>query len=904
MWTRSSTWARVSEVVVPPHDPALADLLEELGIPTVSPLINSIVPNRALGIKGITLERLVKGLETLGLVEDSALGQLPAALRPRPRRNALRKELGALVARREELEPALRDRLRQLALWEGSDGCFSSFRANWLVTRDTVKPLACFSPNAFVVWSERDAASKALARIGDVYTIDQALSHLENAGEELTKQSVREVRTILSWFQSRLDQLSDAELKRLTRFPLIPTERGFRPAIQTVRAGGFRDPLKLTSLLDQRAVVGLDELIDKLGIRRLSFTAYLREHVVTLQPGPVPVAALIELIRQCATHRDAIDADPALIKLLAELPWIPCRDVHRRPPGKTYFSSALIHEVLGASPPLVDTAIRPHTAAGDLLRLLGVSDVPRPADVVAYLSEIVAAPPSELLVGQVIAILRYLSEHTGELNQAAFAPLRTLAWLPAEGDNEWHAPGQLHLTISRALFATTGRFIALRRTDQERLRTTLTALGVQSSPSIQLVIDHVIKLAAEGQAAGPEPLRWLDERAKDPQIQRLANCAFLPTADGSLERPDRVFRHPHRLIPWRTVLRPGLDRLVDLLDALEVGRDPDAHAAADVLLEIANTVDEHRKLDSATLTVVNRCWEMLNAAADPELDRLGGRHVVPAADGCLYRADAVLLEDLPGAERWLSAAARERLVALDGRQQALERAGVKRLSQHRHGEVLASTEPITDHWIERRLRERRLQLARIVAAEGGDWRGVIKVTKDVTVVVVGALTVRYWLEGLARLPENPAIDAGAFFARENDQLFVRVADGRPDWQALAHVVRDEILPGFGPGVSLAIKTALVAQSCDDADADLVDYPALGDGALAEFEQIAREHDEAPEFHDADASDADYGEHDRDDSDSDEEYTGDASLQGDDADDASTQGDAAGDEGQQGDDEAR
>ena len=36
-----------------------------------------------------------------------------------------------------------------------------------------------------------------------------------------------------------------------------------------------------------------------------------------------------------------------------------------------------------------------------------------------------------------------------------------------------------------------------------------------------------------------------------------------------------------------------------------------------------------RKLVSATLTVVNRCWEMLNAAADPELDRLGGRHVVP-----------------------------------------------------------------------------------------------------------------------------------------------------------------------------------------------------------------------------------------------------------------------------------
>ena len=74
MWTRFSTWVRVSEVVVPPRDPALADLLEDLGIPTVSPLIRSLVPNRMLGITGITLERLVERLESLGLVEGATRG--------------------------------------------------------------------------------------------------------------------------------------------------------------------------------------------------------------------------------------------------------------------------------------------------------------------------------------------------------------------------------------------------------------------------------------------------------------------------------------------------------------------------------------------------------------------------------------------------------------------------------------------------------------------------------------------------------------------------------------------------------------------------------------------------------------------------------------------------------------
>ena len=290
--------------------------------------------------------------------------------------------------------------------------------------------------------------------------------------------------------------------------------------------------------------------------------------------------------------------------------------------------------------------------------------------------------------------------------------------------------------------------------------------------------------------------------------------------------------------------------------------------------------------------MVNRCWELLISADDAELDRLNGHDVVPAADSRMHRADAVLLEDVPDAERWLSATARKRLVALDGRQQAFERAGVKRLSQHRRGAVLASTGLMTGHWVEGRLYERRFQLARIVDAEGGDWRGVIKVTQDVTVVAVGALMVRYWLESLAGLPENPAVDAGAFYARENGQLFVRVADGRPDWQALAHVVRDEILPGFGPGTSLAIKTALMAQSCTDADADadLADYPALRDVVLAEFEQVAQVHDEAA----ADASDADYGERDGDDDTADEGH----------ADDASTQGDDAETEDQQDDDEAR
>ena len=458
MWTRSGEWARVDEVVAPPREAVLADLVEDLGIPTVAPLINSLVPIRALGIPRIALERLVRGLDALALNEGATVKELPPALRPRSRRRALRKELGAQVAARDQLDPTLHATLRRLALWEGTDGRFSCFDSNWLVPRDAVELFARFSPHAFVVWSGRDAASKALAGIGDEYTVDQALTHLEEtASADLGKLSVREVRGILGWFTRRLRRLSDAELERLSQLPLMPTQQGFRTARETVRAGGFHDPLGLTSVLDRGATKGLEELIAKLGIRRLGFAEYLREHVAGLaQLGEIRTTALLELIRHCAAHRDAIDADPAIVKLLAGLAWIPCRDGRRRRPGEVYFSSALVHDVLGASPPPVHGAIRPRTAAGDLLRLLGITDVPRPADVVTHIREIVAAPPSQPRVARVVTILRHLAERTGELELPAFAPLRNLAWLPAEGESGWCAPSQLHLTFNRALFATTG----------------------------------------------------------------------------------------------------------------------------------------------------------------------------------------------------------------------------------------------------------------------------------------------------------------------------------------------------------------------------------------------------------------------------------------------------------------
>ena len=117
---------------------------------------------------------------------------------------------------------------------------------------------------------------------------------------------------------------------------------------------------------------------------------------------------------------------------------------------------------------------------------------------------------------------------------------------------------------------------------------------------------------------------------------------------------------------------------------------------------------------------------------------------------------------------------------------------------------------------------------------------MIELTEATAVTAVSQLTIRYHLEGLDHLPENPAVEEGAFHSIDTHELFVHLTAGRPDWQALAHVVRDEILPGAGPGTALAIKAALAPDDPADALADLQDYPPLRDEVLAEFDRLAHE----------------------------------------------------------------
>ena len=76
------------------------------------------------------------------------------------------------------------------------------------------------------------------------------------------------------------------------------------------------------------------------------------------------------------------------------------------------------------------------------------------------------------------------------------------------------------------------------------MATTLTALGVKTTPSVAKVVGHVANLATAGEAPPGEILNWLDSRADEEDIALLADLKFLPGRDGGLFTPAEISASP------------------------------------------------------------------------------------------------------------------------------------------------------------------------------------------------------------------------------------------------------------------------------------------------------------------------------------------------------------------------
>ncbi len=820
MWTNSDEWEVVEDTALAPSTKERARLLEALQIPTVSTKIKSLVPWQALRMRSVTLEQLIDGVER-AQQEHSGDG-FPEPWRSRGQREALQKLIAELAPKPgTDRDEQFDLRIRDLAIWESVDGRPASFNSAYLAPRNTVMAFHPVARHPFVQWGSRRHPS--LAPIGDHYTLEVAVGDLEDA--DLDELDDSELKRIVHWLDKRAAELKDDDKKddveRLRALPLFSTPAGRASAERSIRQGGFRDKLGLAGVLREADLVGAKAIATALGIRKLNFSDYLSRHVArAVESGDLDAKQCLEMLRLCANHVDAIDREPKLRELLAELECVPCTDGELHTPSKAYFNYKPVRDVLGTDAPIAVETIKPKSGVGDLLRRLGAVGEPRPGDVVDRV-ELVTEKPSTRARRKVIsAVVDYLNKRPKKAgSEEGFSTLRDSNWLPASGDEaEWHAPDSLLLAKDRKLCASSGRFLGLPRQQQERCRAALVALGINPEPHVDLVVDHVANLSREDKAPTATVLKWLNGRSADEEINRLRSIAFLPGADGGLYRPSEIFRNRHQLEPWRPVLALKGVRPRQLLDALGVKDRPRADDAVGVLADIAGAVGAGSEPEKKARLVIRQAWRLISDADRVDAAPLRDLPVVLAGNR-LRKPSDVLINDRPRVASGLSANAQATLIPRDVYTfRGLQRAGVSLLSERLTAKVVRRRDGVRQPHIERHIVERQEPLARAVRDGGGELGALFTFLSEIEVMSISPLALRYAIEGHPNATDAHQVRVPSHL--DGSSLFVDAPDGNADWSRIANSLRDGLLPEAGAGGALAIKVVLSAADAIEADAEL------------------------------------------------------------------------------------
>jgi hypothetical protein len=847
MQTSRGEWRPVSETVLPAQkDPDdWSELLEDLGIPTVATPLRPIVAGMrsAIPFAPLTLGGMLDGLSRAGLnAGPFTRAELPAGLSDLKRRNMLRRRLAELV---DPGNPAQRNGLRCIALWRATNNLYVSLLHSWLADGDTIDVFGQVIDELLINAGTQDPACKPILDLGDSWGVDQALETLGSPEGALSENGAQAGK-VLGWFETRLDQLDANQLQTLRDLPILPTTQGLATPSVSVIPGGFADPLKVTKEVDRDIVVAHPALLRALDVRELSFADFVKEHVPdALRSGEsVQPAALLALLAACAEHRWVVDEDAGVRRTLEQLAWVSCSDGYRRVPRNVYFDTEIVRTVLGEEAPKVNTKVSAEGAQADLLRAVGVRAVPRSADIIKRVKELVAEPPTQAHVDATVQILGYLQRDVTAIGSKPLCQLKALPWLPASDGKAWAAPQSVFFTHQRALFQHSGTFLSLSRSQQDDLRSALAALGVRQQPPVELVVNTVIEQVRRGELVEARIAAWLDSDRhwEHESVLQLRSVAWLPATDGSTRAPAELFRREHDLMPHLPVLAEELRRYGNLLDRLEVAVEPSAADALTLLLELAQT-DGDQPPAAPQRKGIRACWRTLARDPDFDLSPLVGERVVIGGDNRLYAHDEVVINDLPSVAAAFGDEVQAFFIKQTDGESALRRAGVRVLSEVLRSRVVDTGPAMDGSRVADRIKKRVSQLARVVKREGGEWSDVLRFAAALTVTAYEWATVERYLEGVGEIDATSQENLAAHYLGEGE-LVVAISGSRIDWPEVAQSLRETLCRAGSPGAGAAIERALAAETNLEAGERLskLGYAELDQEEWDELQRVVEEHD--------------------------------------------------------------
>jgi hypothetical protein len=844
VFTTTGHWASAtdSRVILEDAEHKAVKLLGSMGIilphEDLRPFLNQM---REIGVGLVDIVDITGALVRNGLSSRVEKNDGPSWIRSAESLALLWDELGLLLRRRRDKQSQKKaeNEVLRCAIAPGHDGALWPCGSIYSAEQRTA--LLFGEIDSSIPFLDKAApAAEELLQLIPRFTAKVAIERIANLSNDqlllLGNDRAVLARRLLRWFESRRDEIlpSPTLSTALVRLPIFPTASGPKPLSGLALPGGFTDSIGIASLVDSAALEGRTEFLRDLGAQELTFEQYALMHVpqswVMEKMTPEVKRQVTELL---ALKLGEIRDNDQIRNALQRIDLAECSDGSFQRASNIYFSSDIVHAVLGDVASYARYEGDHAEAIGELYTWLGTLTEPSLSDVIARIETLTSVPPSQASKNIIEKIVGYLGNYFARENtdRKPLGALKLASWLPGRNQSTWYKPSEVFTIFREALFASQPVFLGLPAVIQRNNARFLEFIGVHTEPSVRQVVDHLMHCSANQTPVNMEVYRFLNDNAEDPIIPSLINRPCLILAEKRYVEPHKVFWGPHPFGRLRIQLVPEWRKYNDLLKTLNVRESPEPSDAITVISEIAEDFGrDNRPLEDWAYSALMSAWKILDVALfldqidETYLAALTNIKVIPNSERVLQQADAMLFEDRSGlAGKFGSFLATSAIPRPSESWMAMAAAGVRTLSKAVNVEIVECVDPVADDRVSDTLRSRSLELSRVLDVQMGTGHAdsLHALLEGIRCERISGLSIRFTINAFNRVRHSPPEDIPAHYQVETKTLYLVEQNGRIPWTSIARELALALFPEEEPGrLAPGFKEVLSAESDDAARATL------------------------------------------------------------------------------------